>query len=202
VATTTLKPATTAFDVYQASASGATIILPQGVPLQPAGAWCTAQVGPRIAMKLQMERTGGSPADVQAATVLYEQQTFGPGWSVLWGYPSARPRFDGLTTMRKNLQRPLGAFFDVAYETLAALGPDLVEYSTIFSRFGVAEHQTMLWCRGMKLVGAAPPACAALLAENEDWGRAIVAVHLTTFTVGRTTQPQGAPLPWASPRGP
>jgi S1-C subfamily serine protease len=196
--TTTVDPATTMFDVYQVTSSGATIYLPQGVAFQPSGTSCVAHLGARIAINLQMVRTNGSPADVQAKTVTYEQQTLGSGWAVLTAYPFARPRFDGLTAMRKNLQRQQGTDVDLSFETLASLGSDLVEYSAIFSGFSVAEYQRLMCCRQATLAGPTPPGCAPLLAENADWGRAILGVHLTTFSVGRAGLPPGSVLPWVN----
>jgi hypothetical protein len=188
----------TTFDVYQTTSSGATIVLPHGVAFQPSGTSCVARLGARIAINLQMARTSGSAADVQAATVAYEQQTLGNGWAVLTAYPFARPRFDGLTVMRKNLQRQQGASMDLSFETLASLGSDLVEYSTVFSGFSVAEYQRLTRCRQATLAGPTPPTCGPLLAENADWGRAILGVHLTTFSVGRAGLPPGSVLPWTT----
>jgi Trypsin-like peptidase domain len=177
------------FDVYVNLRSGAAVAVPEGAKLESRGDHCVAVLGSgSLTLDLHIYTTPGTPSpEMEAAARRYDAERMDPPY--LWApvpaftYPMALSRYDGLVVRRKNLWRfDAGDMLpaDSLFETLAARGDLLLAYSITYRSPGLVSKRLAVFC------GPNPylEGCHTFLSDLEQWGKAAIAVHATTFARG------------------
>ena len=195
---TTVNPATIRFDVYEHLATGAAVVVPQGITLSSINGECAgSSLNGRIRLRLRIDPA----ADLitrKAVTSAFELSLLdgAPGWMEVKGFTYAMPtmRFDGLMVWRKLLARYDASPFPLPippsprrliFETLAGRGDTAMGIAASFNAGDFDLNQMLMLC----LPGSTTDACAEFSIQRNAWGAAMIAVHLSTFSRGAIALP-------------
>ena len=173
------------------SATGATVVVPDGSVLRAEGSFCIADVHGAALQEIVKVAPAAPMAEVHAASMVYEQeltQRFSQGpWQLdpAWTYLAPLTRPDGLTVRRKgNVQIMQTAFGPArsryAFETLAAKGSMFRGVTGFRHNYSLQALQLQQAC----MIDSQTPGCTEMLRELRRLAQMMIATHLSTFSMG------------------
>jgi len=184
-----ISPTKFSFEVYQDSATGASVVLPGGEALSAQDSICYAKSsGGGVIIRASVVSAASDPTG-QTAGLAFETQVQGltqGGWvyAQAFSYPQALPVLGGGVAWRKDwvhyvFQPGVGQTFDgQQFETLALRSNTLLGVAAMNSKWTPVVVQTQQACLVNSNVS---PFCGEAIQDYKDWIESVLAVHLSNL---------------------
>ena len=185
-----INPASIVFKVYQDFGSGATFVLPSNTQITSTASGCAATFsGTPITFRIEVRHyVPGNLNDALIQRSQFEANVMDqtpPGiWQIDYTWTSApvfQPRFDDFAARRVSLFKSVPGFSP----TESIFATSAIKRGTSLHIAAIAPSSYFL-TNQMQVCTQTnnAPGCQTLLEQLQNWGKAVIAVHLATFPIG------------------